>query len=158
MASGNLNSADNPLPWHYHRYPTGSAWEKRLLSIASLCLLIGFLASCGQITDGQASNTGSLKTGAQGSHGQFTYVAIGASDTFGIGTEDPYSENWPTDLAGMLGSNVHLINLGIPGIVVHEGLIIELPIAPHSHPDLVTICPPATNLVATLPVAISAHP
>src|SRR5438128_284435 len=83
------------------------------------------VASCGQITDGQASNTGSLKTVAQGSHGQFTYVAIGASDTFGIGTEDPYSENWPTDLAGMLGPNVHLINLGIPGIIVHEALSIE---------------------------------
>lgn len=152
MASGKLNSADNPLPCHYHRYPTGSAWAKRLLSIASLCLLIGFLASCGQITDGQTGNTGSLKTVAQGSHGQFTYVAIGASDTFGIGTEDPYSENWPTDLAGMLGSNVHLINLGIPGIIVHQALSIELPIALDSHPDLVTIWLAVNDLVDNVPV------
>src|SRR5258708_8671644 len=99
MASGNLNSADNPLPCHYHRYPTGSAWAKRLLSIASLCLLIRFLASCGQITDGQASNTSSLKTVAQGSHGQFTYVPIGPPAPFVIAPDDPNSQNYPTDLS-----------------------------------------------------------
>lgn len=154
MASGNLKSADNPLPCRYHRYPTRSAWAKRLLSIASLCLLISFLASCGL---GQASNTGSLKTVAQGSQGQFTYVAIGASDTFGIGTEDPYSENWPTDLAGMLGSHVHLINLGIPGIVVHEALSIELPIALDSHPELVTIWLAVNDLVANVPIDSYSH-
>ena len=27
-----------------------------------------------------------------------TYVALGASDTFGIGANDPYNENWAADL------------------------------------------------------------
>ena len=43
------------------------------------------------------------------------YVAIGASDTFGIGAGDPLNDNWPNDLAGLLGSQVRVVNLGIPG-------------------------------------------
>ena len=109
------------------------------------------------MTDGQASNTGSLTTVPQGSHGKLTYVAIGASDTFGIGTGEPYSDNWPTDLADMLGSNVHLINLGIPGIIVHQALSVELPIALDSHPDLVTIWLAVNDLVAKVPVDSYSH-
>ncbi len=157
MASGNLTSADDPLPCHYHRYPTRSARAKALFSIASLCLLICFLAGCGLIAGEQASHTGSLTTVPQGSHGQFTYVAIGASETFGIGSDDPYTENWPTDLAGMLGSHVHLINLGIPGIRIHDALNIELPIALDSHPDLVTIWLAVNDLATNVPVDSYSH-
>ena len=68
-----------------------------------------------------------------------TYLAIGASDAFGIGTADPDRESWPTDLAAQLGSGVHLINLGIPGATVASALQTELPIALDSHPDDVTV-------------------
>ncbi len=85
---------------------------------------------------GQSSAT----TSHQQSVKQITYVAIGASDTFGIGTYDPYDDNWPTDLAALLGpSHIHLLNLGIPGITAHDALNLELPIALDSHPDLITI-------------------
>ncbi|HEX6797780.1 MAG TPA: SGNH/GDSL hydrolase family protein [Ktedonobacterales bacterium] len=68
-----------------------------------------------------------------------TYVAIGASDAFGIGTDDPDREAWPTDLAAQLGTGVHLINLGIPGATVASALQTELPIALDSHPNDVTV-------------------
>ena len=66
-------------------------------------------------------------------------MAIGASDTFGIGTSDPYTQNWPTDLAEKLSQKIHLINLGIPGITLHDALNLELPVALDSHPELITI-------------------
>ena len=47
-----------------------------------------------------------------------TYVAVGASDAFGVGTGDPSHDNWPTVLSHDLGGSVHLVNLGIPGITV----------------------------------------
>jgi lysophospholipase L1-like esterase len=105
----------------------------------SLCLLMLVSAACAQDSTaltGQSSAT----TSHQQSVKQITYVAIGASDTFGIGTYDPYDDNWPTDLAALLGpSPIHLINLGIPGITAHDALSLELPIALDSHPDLLTI-------------------
>ncbi len=68
-----------------------------------------------------------------------TYIAIGASDAFGIGTDDPDRQSWPTVLAGLLGPRVHLINLGIPGEVVSDALTMELPIALASKPNIITV-------------------
>jgi lysophospholipase L1-like esterase len=105
----------------------------------SLCLLMLVSAGCLQDSTaltGQSSTTTSQHQSAR----QITYIAIGASDTFGIGTDNPYNENWPTDLAALLGpSHIHLINLGIPAITAHDALTLELPIALDSHPDLITI-------------------
>lgn len=101
-------------------------------------LLLLFLVSCGQAPSVQShsSNRGTL---LQPSGTPVTYVAIGASDTFGIGADDPYNENWAADLALKLGSGYHLINLGIPGITVHDALSEELPVALDAHPRLVTL-------------------
>lgn len=128
-----------------------------LLSIASLFFLISFLASCGQISDSRGNQKNSSQIVQQGSNGQFTYVAIGASETFGLGTEDPYSQNWSADLAGMLGPKVHLINLGIPGIRIHDALSVELPIALDSHPNLVTIWLAVNDLADNVPIDSYSH-
>ena len=69
----------------------------------------------------------------------FTYVAIGASDAFGIGTDDPDRDNWPTVLSHLLGPKVHLLNLGIPGETVAEASQTELPVALDAKPTLVTV-------------------
>ena len=139
MNSGKLYSADYPLLSHYHRNPRILTKVKVVLSITSLCFLMLFLVSCGQSPEGQASNNSNPKQVNELSTSQITYVAIGASDTFGIGTSDPYMENWPTNLAEKLSQKVHLINLGIPGITLHDALNLELPVALDSHPELVTI-------------------
>ncbi|HEU4785235.1 MAG TPA: SGNH/GDSL hydrolase family protein [Ktedonobacterales bacterium] len=68
-----------------------------------------------------------------------TYVAIGASDAFGVGTDDPAKDNWPAVLAHLLGSDTHLINLGIPGETVAEARRTELPVAIDARPSLVTV-------------------
>ena len=153
MASGDLKSADYPLHSHYHPYPTSSARVKVLLSIASLCLLILFLAGCGPTSDNPSNHTSVPKQVNQAPKSQLTYVAIGASDTFGIGSSDPYTQNWATDLAEKLGQNVHLINLGIPGISLHDALSSELPVALDSHPDLVTIWLAVNDLANNVPIS-----
>ncbi len=84
---------------------------------------------------------------------RLTYVAIGASDTFGIGADDPQTENWPTDLAAKLGNGVQLINLGVPGITAHQAIKIELPVALDAHPDLVTIWLAVNDIIDNVPVA-----
>lgn len=117
----------------------------------SLCVFLLVSAGCAQDTTAVAGQSGTT-TSHQQSNKQTTYVAIGASDTFGIGTEDPYEDNWPTDLASLLGSShIHLINLGIPDITLHDALSLELPIALDSHPDLVTIWLGVNDIVAKVP-------
>jgi len=83
---------------------------------------------------------------------RLTYVAIGASDAFGIGTDDPDRESWPTLLAGLLGPHVHLINLGIPGEVVSQARLMELPVALSAHPDIITVWLAVNDLADGIPL------
>ena len=67
------------------------------------------------------------------------YVAIGASDAFGIGTDDPATQNWPTVLSTKVVVPLHLINLGIPSATTDLAVRDELPIAVTAQPTIVTI-------------------
>lgn len=122
-----------------------------LLLLVVLCGLA--LSACGHNNDSMPVQS----TLSQSQAAEPAYVAIGASDTFGIGTHDPYTQNWPTDLAGLLKQPVHLINLGIPGITLHEALSSELPIALEAHPALVTIWLAVNDLAAHVSVKSYTH-
>ncbi|GCF09039.1 SGNH/GDSL hydrolase family protein [Dictyobacter arantiisoli] len=85
-------------------------------------------------------------------HTHITYVAIGASDTFGTGADDPATQCWPADLLHKLGSDARLINLGVPGITTHDVLTIELPVALDTHANLITVWLAVNDLVDQVPV------
>ncbi len=114
----------------------------------TLTLLL-FLVACSPFPDGSTRNFTLL----QAPKARLTYVAIGASDTFGQGAADPATQSWPVDLAHKLGSDVHLVNLGIPGIDVHEALDLEVPVALDAHPDLITVWLAVNDLVDKVPLA-----
>lgn len=117
-----------------------------------LCICALTLSSC----TSKATQTGQTQ-GQTSSPPTLTYVAIGASDTFGIGTSNPYTQNWAADLATMLGNHTHLINLGIPDITVNAALTTELPVALDSHPQLVTIWLAVNDLADHVPVENYSH-
>ncbi len=71
--------------------------------------------------------------------GPITYVALGASDAVGVGSNQPGSQGYVPLLAAKLPKGSHLVNLGISGIQVHAALTEELPIALSTSPHLVTI-------------------
>ncbi|MBE3565999.1 MAG: hypothetical protein IMW90_09755 [Thermogemmatispora sp.] len=116
--------------------------------LCGLCLL----SACGPMNEAPAAadELGTLHRG-------LVYVAIGASDSFGFGTADPYADNWPIDLAHKLGPSVHLVNLGIPGVHLHQALRLELPIALDVHPDIVTIWLAVNDLADQVPVTAYAR-
>ena len=68
-----------------------------------------------------------------------TYVALGASDAVGIGSNLPGSQGYVPLIAAHLPTRSHLINLGISGIRLHEALSQELPLALTTSPNLITI-------------------
>src|SRR5579884_1409584 len=104
----------------------------RALLLGALAAALLALGACG----GQSASTSTAQAAPRA---RLTYVAIGASDSFGIGTDDPADESWPTDLADELGPSVHLVNLGIPGEQVGDALQNELPVALDERPDVVTL-------------------
>jgi lysophospholipase L1-like esterase len=156
MNSGRLYNTDYPLLNHKQCHQKSGIRAKVVLSIISLCSILIFFTSCGQSSDTQTSNPSNHKQANQVAN-QITYVAIGASDTFGIGTSDPYMENWATDLAEKLNQKVHLINLGIPGTTLHDALNLELPVALDSHPRLITIWLGVNDIADRVPVNSYSH-
>lgn len=85
---------------------------------------------------------------------RLTYVAVGASDTYGIGTEDPDQTSWPIDLTRQLGAGVHLVNVGFPGATVAQAQQTQLPVALAAHPDIVTVWLAVNDLIADVPLPI----
>ena len=67
------------------------------------------------------------------------FVALGASDAFGIGTDNPKTQAWPVVLAHLLGGGTHLVNLGIPGAGVPQAARDELPVALSVQPATITV-------------------
>lgn len=132
-----------------------SAWKRVSLSTIALCFVVLFLQSC-DAPAGGGPGTHSLAV-QQAPKARLTYVAIGASDTFGIGADDPQTENWPTDLSAALGQSVHLVNLGIPGILLHQALDVEVPVALDAHPNLVTVWLAVNDLANNVPITSYTH-
>ena len=113
--------------------------------ISSVSMSIFVLTGC---ATSAASGVGT----AAPSH-QLTYVAIGASDAYGIGTREPSAQSWPSVVAKKLGGMVHLINLGIPGDTVADAQISELPIALDATPNVITVWLAVNDLEAKVPLA-----
>ncbi|HET7640911.1 MAG TPA: hypothetical protein VFK47_19535, partial [Ktedonobacteraceae bacterium] len=79
--------------------------------------------------------------------GPITYVALGASDAVGVGSNQPGSQGYVPLIATHLPKGSHLVNLGVSGIRVHEALTEELPIALATSPNLITIWLVANDFV-----------
>jgi lysophospholipase L1-like esterase len=126
--------------------------KRYLLSLRfiSLACLLACLSSCSLWSTGASSST--LLNVQQAPNAHLSYVALGASDSWGTGARDPDEQNWPHDLARKLGSQTHLVNVGIPGITLHDALNIELPVALDVHPNLVTIWLAVDDLLADTPI------
>jgi len=50
----------------------------------------------------------------------FRYVAIGASDTVGVGASDPHTGSWPARIAARLPAGTEYLNLGVSGSVASQ--------------------------------------
>lgn len=68
------------------------------------------------------------------------YVAIGASETVGVGSDDPVREAWPQVFyRTALPVGATYVDLGIPGATVADAIRQEAPDALALRPDLVTV-------------------
>lgn len=82
------------------------------------------------------------------------YVAIGASETSGVGTEDPFTQAWPKVLWRESLPEAVLYDLGRPGSTLAEALVEQAGQAGALDPDVVTIWLNVNDMVEQVPVAL----
>jgi len=80
----------------------------------------------------------------------FRYVAIGASDTVGVGASDPRTGSWPARIAARLPAGTEYLNLGVSGSLASQAVRQQLPAAIAAAPQLVTICLAVNDLNASI--------
>lgn len=72
-------------------------------------------------------------------YGPVTYAAVGASDTVGVGAEDPTKDSWVTVLNRRLPEGGTFVQLGVSGSTAELALAEQVPKAVAANPDLVTV-------------------
>jgi acyl-CoA thioesterase I len=80
----------------------------------------------------------------------FRYVAIGASDTVGVGASDPPTGSWPALVAARLPAGTDYVNLGVSGSLASQAARDQVPTALGLRPQLVTIWLAVNDLNADL--------
>lgn len=132
-------------------------WFYRSFSLTALLLTFLFSACAPGGNTGVGHNTSTTSTHqtvtAQPTKSitlrqPVTYVALGASDAVGVGSNQPGSQGYVPLVSAHLPKGSRLINLGVSGIHLHEALTEELPLALSTSPNLVTIWLVANDLVA----------
>jgi acyl-CoA thioesterase-1 len=107
----------------------------RVMSLRSLpiALLLSVLVVGAQPAG--AASTPAARHGAA----RVVYVALGASDTVGVGSANPARDNWTAQLARRLPAASRYVNLGRSGSTLSQALTTELPAALRARPTLVTV-------------------
>ncbi|GCE17967.1 GDSL-type esterase/lipase family protein [Dictyobacter kobayashii] len=124
---------------YFHKKPIG------ILFILACALLLLFSA-CGSSTSPSAvkprphtTAPTTSSTSAKLPSGPLIYVALGASDAVGVGSQQPGAQGYVPLIATHLPQGSHMINLGVSGIRLHDALTKELPLALNTNPQLITI-------------------
>ena len=80
------------------------------------------------------------------------YVAVGASETVGVGADDPATEAWPRVLHDRALPRSRFVDVGVSGSTLQAALAAQLPSALAARPDVVTVWLAVNDAVAGVPV------
>lgn len=123
--------------------------------ITILAVIAALAAACSNAQPGSRSPTPTLATpspvaATAGPSAAVRYVAIGASDTVGIGASDPVKGSWPARIAERLNPGSAYTNLGVSGSLALQAQREQLPGAIAQRPTIVTIWLAVNDLNATI--------
>jgi acyl-CoA thioesterase I len=82
------------------------------------------------------------------------YAAIGASDTVGVGTTDPATENWTARVRAQLPADTVYQRFARSGITLYDSLNEELPAAIAFRPKLVTMWLVVNDALRAVPLSV----
>jgi lysophospholipase L1-like esterase len=81
------------------------------------------------------------------------YVAVGASETVGVGADDPATEAWPRVLHDRALAGTRFVDVGVSGATVRDALTGQLARALAEDPDVVTVWLAVNDALSLVPVA-----
>ena len=85
------------------------------------------------------------------------YIAIGASDTVGVGATDPATGSWPARVAKLLPPGSAFVNVGVSGSIALQARTAQLPGALAQRPTVVSIWLAVNDMNATIEPASFAN-
>ena len=145
----------------------------RVLQLSAVALAAALLTACGGTSsDGSdggsavrtrpaapsptASATPTADDSAEASvhrsTGRRVYVAVGASETVGVGARRPATQAWPRVLHDQALRDTEYVNVGVSGATVGEALSDQLPRALAADPDVVTVWLAVNDITHLVPV------
>ncbi len=80
------------------------------------------------------------------------YVAIGASETVGVGADDPETQSWPRVLHDRALPGTRFVDVGVSGATVRDALAGQLARALAEDPDVVTVWLAVNDALSLVPV------
>ena len=81
------------------------------------------------------------------------YVAVGASETVGVGADDPATQAWPRVLHDRALPGTRFVDVGVSGATVRDALAYQLPRALAARPDVVTVWLAVNDALSLVPVS-----
>lgn len=130
--------------------PPHESATRRWVGTVAVALLV-LLASCGGDGSGR-QGPGPAHPPAAPSGAQPVYVAVGASETVGVGSRQPLRDAWTRVLhRSALPRSAVFVNMGIPGATVSQAIGEQAPTAVGLRPSLVTVWVNVNDLIAGVP-------
>jgi acyl-CoA thioesterase I len=80
------------------------------------------------------------------------YVAVGASETVGVGADDPATQAWPRVLHDRWLPQTRFVDVGVSGATVRDALATQLPQALAARPDVATVWLAVNDVISLVPV------
>lgn len=94
-------------------------------------------------------------TGEAAAQGPLTYVAVGASDSVGVGADDPATQAWPVVFLGRaLPERSRYVNVAVSGSTTAQALSEQLPKALAADPDVITVWLSLNDLLSSVEPAL----
>lgn len=97
-----------------------------------------------------AAGTSAPSTSSPSATSAVRYVAVGASDSVGIGASDPATGSWPARVAQLLPPGGAFVNLGVSGSVAVQAKDQQLPGAIAQRPTVVSVWLAVNDMNATI--------
>jgi acyl-CoA thioesterase I len=137
--------------------PAPAARRTAAATVAALVLLLTGTAGCSSDGDRSAARpTRSSTPTSASSTPQPTpevYVAVGASETVGVGADDPATQAWPRVLHDTALPRTRFVDVGVSGSTVRDALTGQLVRALAEDPDVVTVWLAVNDAISLVPVA-----
>jgi lysophospholipase L1-like esterase len=80
------------------------------------------------------------------------YVAVGASETVGVGADDPPTQAWPVVFHRQVLPGTRFVDVGVSGATVRDAVRTQLPEALAADPDVVTVWLAVNDVLSLVPV------